>query len=132
MGSRFGPQSASMGLALGFLLMSGTVSTGCVNKTGEALAPGLMSFPIAIELSPDEDEDGNPKFLYVTSSNFALQYNSGNVQAYDLQKLVDGILTGCVSRWVSSDPDCTGDCSCDPQTNLDCVAIPPGIEEGNG
>lgn len=129
MGSRFGPQSASMGLALGFLLMSGTVSTGCVNKTGEALAPGLMSFPIAIELSPDEDEDGNPKFLYVTSSNFALQYNSGNVQAYDLEKLVDGILDGCVARWVSSDPDCTGDCSCDPQTSLDCVAIPPGIEE---
>ena len=50
MGSRFAPQSASIGLALGFFLISGTVF-GCINKTGEDLPAGLMSFPIAIELS---------------------------------------------------------------------------------
>jgi hypothetical protein len=128
MGSRFSPQGAGFGFALGFFLMSGMVSTGCVNKTGYELPTGLMSFPIAIALSPDEDADGKPKYLYVTSSNFALQYNSGNVQAYDLEKLVDGILTGCVLTWVSTDPDCTGDCSCDPLTEVHCVPIRPGVK----
>jgi len=127
MGSRFGPQSAGFGIALGFFLMSGMLSTGCIDKSGDPLIPGLMSFPIAIALSPDENADGNPKYLYVTSSNFALQYNSGNVQAYDLEKLVDGILTGCVRTWVSTDPDCTGDCSCDPLTEINCVPTQPGI-----
>ena len=61
MGSRFGPQSTSIGLALGFFLISGMVSTGCVNRTGQELDPGLMSFPIAIELSPDLDAEGLPK-----------------------------------------------------------------------
>ena len=127
MGSRFAPQSASIGLALGFFLISGMLLAGCINKTGEPLPPGLMSFPIAIQLAPDLDTDGRPRFVYVTSSNFALQYNSGNVQSYDLERLTDGILNGCVTRWVSSDPDCTGDCSCDPLTELDCVPVPSGV-----
>jgi len=133
MGSRFGPQSAGIGFALGFFLMSGMVSTGCINKTGEALLPGLMSFPIAIEISPDEDADGFPKFLYVTSSNFALQYNSGNVQAYDLERLVNGILEGCVDQWVrplcvDNDLDLTLPfCPCDPLTEVNCVPTRPGI-----
>lgn len=133
MGSRFGPQGALIRIALGFLLISGTVSTGCVNKTGEALPAGLMSFPIAIELSTDQYEDGRPKFLYVTSSNFALQYDSGNVQSYDIDKLVDAILTGCVGAGVRQfclERDFQGDvndpeCFCDPATDADCVAIPP-------
>jgi hypothetical protein len=128
MGSQFGPQSASIGLALGFFLISGTVVGGCINKTGEALPPGLMSFPIAIELSPDEDAEGRPRFVYVTSSNFALQYNSGNVQAYDLERMVTGIFDGCVNEWVI--PGCdTGDCTCDPLTELDCIPTQPGIKD---
>lgn len=128
MGSRFGPQSASIGLALGFFLMSGTVSIGCINKTGAPLPPGLMSFPIAIEISPDLNAEGQPRFLYVTSSNFALQYNSGNVQSYDLERLVEGILEGCVNEWVI--PGCEeGDCTCDPLTELDCIPTLPGIQD---
>jgi hypothetical protein len=134
MGSRFAPQSASIGLALGFFLISGMVSAGCVNRTGEELLPGLMSFPIAIELAPDLDEDGLPKYLYVTSSNFALQYNTGNLQAYDLERLIDGIMTGCVNRWVSRlcldlglDP-ALPECECDPMTEVNCVPIPVGID----
>ncbi|KPK14302.1 MAG: hypothetical protein AMJ62_13240 [Myxococcales bacterium SG8_38] len=134
MGSRFGPQSASIRIALGFLLISGIVSTGCVNDTGEPLPGGLMSFPIAIELSSDVDAEGEPpRYLYVTSSNFALQYNSGNVQSYDLDKLVEGIFTGCIGAGVADaclDPDYEGNvndpqCVCDLATDADCVSVPP-------
>jgi hypothetical protein len=140
MGSRFGPQGAAIGVALGLLLISGTISTGCINKDGEALPPGLMSFPIAIELSVDEDADGAPKYVYVTSSNFALQYNSGNVQSYDLNKMVEAINTGCVSTWRR--PGCLasdfiGDvnsplCICDPAIDVadtDCAPVPQGIRQ---
>jgi hypothetical protein len=137
MGSRFGPQGASIGFALGFLLISGTVSTGCVNTDGQPLPAGLMSFPIAIELSVDQDANGNPRYLYVTSSNFGLEYNSGNVQSYDLEKVVEAINTGCVSAW--RDPECLasdypGDvndpaCVCDPATDPNCTAVPQGIRQ---
>ncbi len=112
--------------------MSGTVSTGCVNRTGDALVPGLMSFPIAIKLSPDEDVEGKPKFLFVTSSNFALQYNSGNVQAYDIEKLVGGIESGCISSWVLTECLQVGldpalpECQCEPFDPL-CTALPTGV-----
>ena len=112
--------------------MSGTVSTGCVNRTGDALVPGLMSFPIAIKLSPDEDADGKPKFLFVTSSNFALQYNSGNVQAYDIEKMVGGIDLGCISSWVLTECLQVGldpalpECQCEPFDPL-CTALPIGV-----
>jgi hypothetical protein len=133
MGSRFGPQSASIHFALGFLLIIGTVPTGCVNKDGEPLPPGLMSFPIAIELSVDEDAEGEPKFVFVTSSNFALQYNSGNVQSYDLDKVVEAINAECVGAGVRQEclaTDYEGDindasCRCDPAADAACVAIPP-------
>jgi hypothetical protein len=137
MGSRFGPQGASIRFALGFLLISGTVSTGCVNTDGQPLPAGLMSFPIAIELSVDQDANGNPRYLYVTSSNFGLEYNSGNVQSYDLEKVVEAINTGCVSAW--RDPECLasdypGDvndpaCVCDPATDPNCTAVPQGIRQ---
>jgi len=134
MGSRFGPQGVAIGSALGFLLISGTVSTGCINTDGEALPAGLMSFPIAIELSVDPDAVGaNPKYLYVTSSNFGLQYNSGNVQSYDLDKVVEAIMTDCVGAGIKDEcleTDFEGDvndpsCECDPEIDADCTAIPP-------
>lgn len=133
MGSVFGPQSTSIRSVLGFLLASGIISAGCVNKTGEPLPDGLMSFPIGIELSTDVNEDGEPRFLYVTSSNFALQYANGNVQSYDLDEMVDGLLTGCIGAGVAIpclDPEFEGnvnapECICDPVTDADCVAVPP-------
>jgi hypothetical protein len=139
MGSRFGPQGVANGFALGFLLISGTVSTGCINKDGEALPAGLMSFPIAIELSLDPDAVGAPPtHVYVTSSNFGLQYNSGNVQSYDLEKMVEAINTGCISAW--RDPECLksdypGDvndpaCVCEPATDFNCAPVPQGIRQG--
>jgi hypothetical protein len=133
MRARFGPWSDVIGFALGFLLMFGTVSTGCGRTTGEDLPAGLMSFPIAIELSVDEDAEGKPKSLYVTSSNFGLQWNSGNVQAYDLDKALEAIQTGCIGAGVDNaclqdnfdgninDPSCV----CDPAMDANCTAIPP-------
>jgi len=137
MGSRFDPQGASIRFALGFLLISGTVSTGCINTDGEPLPAGLMSFPIAIELSVDEDAAGYPEYLFVTSSNFGLEYNSGNVQSYDLDKMVEAINTGCVSAWrvpacLASDyPGDVNDpaCVCDPAVDIDCTAVPQGIRQ---
>jgi hypothetical protein len=126
MGSQFGPQGARIGMALGFFLISATISVGCINRTGENLPAGLMSFPIAIELGTDVDAEGRPRFAYVTSSNFALQYDAGNVQSYDLERMVDAIFSQCVSQWVR--PDCTtGDCSCDPLEEVACVPVPAGV-----
>ncbi len=132
MRSRFDPEGAFSRLALGCLLISGAISGGCVNKDGEDLVPGLISFPIAIELSKDET-DGAPKYIYVTSSNFALQYNSGNVQSYDIEKILEGIAAGCVGAGIAEaclESDFEGNindpaCECDPETDADCVAIPP-------
>jgi hypothetical protein len=135
MGSRFDPQSVSVRFALGFLLIFGMISTGCINKDGEPLPAGLMTFPIAIELSLDEDVDGKPKYVYVTSSNFALQYNSGNVQSYDLNKAVDAIEAGCMGPGVREaclEPGYVGDirdpiCSCKPLSDPDCVPSGTGV-----
>ena len=137
MGSRFDPQSASVRIALGFLLISGALSPGCINKDGEPLPGGLMTFPIAIELSLFEDADGKPKFVYVTSSNFALQYNSGNVQSYDLNMAVAAIETFCMGpgiRQICLEPDYSGDvsdpsCACEPLSEPDCVPTGTGVLE---
>lgn len=133
MRSRFGPWSGVVGFALGFLLMFGAVSTGCGRITGEDLPAGLMSFPIAIDLSVDEDAEGKPKYLFVTSSNFALQWNSGNVQSYDLEKVLEAIQTGCMGAGVNNtclQADFDGNinepaCVCDPVNDANCTAIPP-------
>jgi len=135
MRSRFGPQSAVVGFALGFLLISGTVSTGCARTPGESLPAGLMSFPIAIELSVDQDAEGKPKYVYVTSSNFGLQYNSGNVQSYDLDKAIEAIASDCVGPGVLQsclEPDFTGEitdesCACAPLEDDECVATGTGV-----
>ncbi len=135
MGSRFGPQSRSIRFALGFLLIFGSISTGCINKDGDPLPAGLMSFPIAIKLSLDKDADGKPKYVYVTSSNFALQYNAGNVQSYDLDKAIGAIETECMGPGVRQsclEPDYGGDirdpiCACAPLSDPDCVATGTGI-----
>ncbi len=133
MRSGFGPWSDFVGFALGFLLMFGSVSTGCARTTGEDLPAGLMSFPIAIELSVDEDAEGKPKYLYITSSNFALQWNSGNVQSYDLDKVLEALQTGCIGAGVANaclQADFEGnvnepECVCDPVNDDNCTPIPP-------
>ena len=135
MGSRFGPRSAVFGIALGFLLISGTVTTGCNTRGGEPLPAGLMSFPIAIELGTDEDDEGRPKYAFVTSSNFGLQYNSGNVQSYDLERMIEAIEIGCVGpgvRELCLMPGYPGDvedpsCACDPRADEFCVATGVGV-----
>jgi len=135
MRSRFGPQGAVILAALGFLLIFGMVSTGCDSRSGEKLPPGLMSFPIAIELSVDEDAEGKPKYVYVTSSNFGLQYNSGNVQSYDIDKMLEGIALGCVgpgvlSSCVNADPPVDLEdpsCACDPLSDDACEATGAGV-----
>ena len=142
MGSRFGPQGQASRFSLGFLLVSGLISAGCVNKDGEPLPPGLMTFPIAIELSlPPAGE--KPRYVFVANSNFSLQFNTGSIQSYDLEVLNDaidstgefdgegcafaGILDVCVSHEVATgirdsclDGSQVTDCNCNANADPNC------------
>ncbi|MEM7136897.1 MAG: hypothetical protein AAF500_09985 [Myxococcota bacterium] len=146
MGSRFGPRGGSSVFSLGFLLMLGVLAGGCVNKDGETLPPGLMTFPIAIQLS-QADGDDPPGFVFVANSNFALQFNTGTLQSYDLDVMnaaLDstgdfegigcagaGFLNICLQRGVAGGirescvPELGGeqvsDCECVPMVEPDCV-----------
>ncbi|MDH3201567.1 MAG: hypothetical protein OEM15_11805 [Myxococcales bacterium] len=146
MGSRFGPQGRARRFSLGFLLMSGLMWGGCINKEGERLPPGLMTFPIAIELSLPPAEDAPPEYVFVANSNFALQFNTGTVQSYDLDVLngaIDstgafvgegcngaGFLNICLQRDATTGVlnTCippgtqTIDCNCDPDVDEGCAA----------
>jgi len=142
MGSPLGPQGGVSLCSLGFLLISGVFAVACVNKTGETLPPALMTFPIAIELSLETDEP--PDYVFVANSNFALQFNTGTVQSYDLQILNEaidstgqfagegcvgaGFLNACVEARVSDgiedrclDGSETSGCECDPGTEPSCT-----------
>ena len=147
MGSRFGPQGRAGGFSLGFLLILNAIGSGCINREGEALPPGLMTFPIAIELSVPPSDTEPPAHVFVANANFALQFNSGSVQSYDLEVLNDGIdstgpfvgdgcsgagfLEICLQR--AANPgvleSCiperggtqTSDCSCNPDASPVCI-----------
>jgi len=55
--------------------------------------PGAMNFPIAAELyQPDPADEA--RYLFVVNSNFDVRFNSGSVQAYDLDAL-NGVLEEC-------------------------------------
>ncbi|MEM9729726.1 MAG: hypothetical protein AAF997_14145 [Myxococcota bacterium] len=143
MGSPNGPQGRSTSFSLGFLLIVGVIAAGCVNKDGETLPPGLMTFPIAIALS-DPDE---PDYAYVVNSNFALQFNTGTLQSYDLaimnealdstgeftgigcagagflniclqREATNGVLEACVPALGGEE---TRDCECNPSLVDDCI-----------
>ncbi len=146
MGSQFGPQGRASRLSLGFLLISGLMAAGCINKEGERLPQGLMTFPIAIELSLPPADDAPPEYVFVANSNFALQFNTGSLQSYDLQVLNDaidsmgafvgegcngaGFLNVCLQRDATTGVQnaCiapgtqTIDCNCDPDVDEDCTA----------
>lgn len=156
MGSPNGPQGRSTSLSLGFLLIVGLLAAGCVNKDGETLPPGLMTFPIAIELSDPDD----PDYTYVANSNFALQFNTGSLQSYDLAVMnaaLDstgefvgigcagaGFLSICLQRTVTMGvrESCvpalggneTDDCECDPDVDDACIpcACNPDEEQPDG
>ncbi|MDH3728595.1 MAG: hypothetical protein OER77_13785 [Myxococcales bacterium] len=146
MGSQFGPQGRASRFSLGFLLISGLMLDGCINKEGEPLPPGLMTFPIAIELSLPPADGVPPEYVFVANSNFALEFNTGTVQSYDLQVLnaaidstgsfvgrgcdgagflniclqrdaTTGVLNACIPPGTE-----TKDCNCDPDTDEDCTA----------
>lgn len=156
MGSPIGPQGRSTSFSLGFLLMVGVLAAGCVNKDGETLPPGLMTFPIAIELSDPDD----PQYVYVANSNFALQFNTGTLQSYDLavmnaaldstgefvgigcagagflniclqRGVTGGVLEACVPALGGTE---TRDCQCNPNLQDACIpcACDPDEEQPDG
>jgi len=55
--------------------------------------PGVMNFPIAIEVH-QPDPDAAASHLFVVNSNFDVRYNSGSLQAYDLAE-VERLIRTC-------------------------------------
>lgn len=74
-------------------LFAALLLASCVNKDGEDLPDAQLAFPIAIELSPRTNGNGEPKYAFVANSNFDLAYNSGSVQSYDLGVMVEAVDT---------------------------------------
>src|SRR5215510_13195671 len=96
------------------LLMS--AAWGCnLDNPGDEPPKGLLYLPTGLLLSAP-DPDVAPKFLYVVNSNFDLRYNSGSLQAFDLDEL-DRKVTDCDKP--------SPDCEIDPEDILaDEVLIP--------
>ncbi|HKP64114.1 MAG TPA: hypothetical protein VJV78_45575 [Polyangiales bacterium] len=89
---------------------------GCnLDNPGDEPPKGLLYLPTGLLLSAP-DPDVAPRYLYVVNSNFDLRYNSGSLQAFDLDEL-DRKVTDC---------DKPGpDCEIDPEDVLaDEVLVP--------
>jgi hypothetical protein len=68
-------------------------------------------FPVSVAVGPDREDGTGPSRLYVTNSDFDLQYNAGSLQAYDLDRLRE-----LLPRYCDRDSDCTGGYVCDVPT----------------
>jgi len=79
---------------------------------GDGVAPPLnrLYFPTGVVLdSVNLDARGAPKFMYVASSDFDLQYRSSSLVSFDLARIRDVVPVSC-----NSDADCTkNDTKCD-------------------
>ncbi len=80
---------------------------------GDGQAPPLdrLYFPTGLALdSSAQNERGEPRFLYVASSDFDLQFRSSSLISYDLDRI-----RSVVPRSCSTDADCdSGACDDDP------------------
>ncbi len=79
---------------------------------GDGQAPPLnrLYFPTGVVLdSVNVDANGAPKFMYVASSDFDLQYRSSSLVSFDLARIREVVPTNC-----NADADCTkDDTTCD-------------------
>jgi DNA-binding beta-propeller fold protein YncE len=89
-----GPRTRRGGAALGLRTRRGRaalvalgLSACTLDNPGVALPEGTIAYPIGIALSPEVNDDGAPRFLYVANANFDLRYNAGSLQSYDLDAL---------------------------------------------
>lgn len=63
---------------------------GCnLDNPGVSPPRGKLAYPIAVELSTERNDAGEPRYLYVANSNFDVRYNAGSLQSYDLNALAD-------------------------------------------
>lgn len=77
-----------MGLTRSSLARAGLVAalaSGCYSSGGRGKAPvdDEMYYPVAVSVTP------SGKYLLVANSDFDLAYNSGTVQAYDLEAIAE-------------------------------------------
>jgi len=109
-----------------FLLaaLSALVLNACYSA-GDGKAPPLeeLYFPTGLALDDVRDADGlpqPPRFLYVASSDFDLQFRSAALVSYDLD-----LLRALVPRNCVSDADCEGNTVCDvPGVSADASRVP--------
>ncbi len=87
------------------LLAVVSAAFGC-GSDGAPPPPGRIYFPIALEVSDDFDGDGFGDFLVVANSNFDLRYNSGSLQAYDLDRISDELEINCGTLSVDERSEC--------------------------
>jgi hypothetical protein len=99
-------------LACAFALLAGCNLT----QEGQAPGPGTLNYPIALALSEQRVErpDGTlaPEYLFVVNSNFDLRFNTGSLQALDLEAVALAI-----------DEECGGG-------RADCVITLPDAAQG--
>lgn len=87
-------------LSLTFVL---TATSWCcsLNHPGEAPSRGELYYPIAVTLPPVQEDEADtgvsPRYLFVANANFDLRYNSGSLQAFDLDHVVKKI-NSCVAN----------------------------------
>ena len=73
-----------------------TVLSGCYGtEKGVEVPQDEIYFPVGLALDPQLNEAGQPKFLYVVSSDFDLQYNGGAIQSYNLEQVAAELPSFC-------------------------------------
>jgi DNA-binding beta-propeller fold protein YncE len=74
-------------LLCSLLISAGLGASGCnLDNPGDDPPKGMIYLPSGLLLSA-ADPDVAPRYLYVVNSNFDLRYNSGSLQAFDLERL---------------------------------------------
>ena len=109
------PQSLFAGLLA--LLVSSCFSPG------EGQAPPLASLYFPTGLALDRvalTDDGAPKYLYVASSDFDLQYRSSSLLSYDLLKLRQAVPRSCSEQSTT----CGADERCDTEPSAENAGVP--------
>jgi hypothetical protein len=100
------------------LISAGFGASGCnLDNPGDDPPKGTIYLPTGMLLSAAAP-DVAPRYLYVVNSNFDLRYNSGSLQAFDLDKL-ESAVTECETPGP--------ECEIDPQAVLKDEVLVPSL-----
>ncbi len=104
------------------------VLAGACGSDGAPPPPARLYFPIALNVSQDFDGDEKGDFLVVANSNFDLRYNSGSLQAYDLEAVNLALDGHCGERDLVDGSECGVIDAADPRDDLsDEILVQPDL-----